>query len=316
MNISNAMIQSVCVLIFLIFLAYFFKKIKLIKPENGALFAKLVTNFTLPALIFTALSQHKISANYLILAGIMVISELLSALLAWCLSRIMKLSKPATGALILASTFGSSAFLGYAIIKNIYHNNLDALAHAAIISELGVGLLIFTFGIFIAIHYGCSSLSYEDKRKTILSFFYSPIFVALSLGLIVSMIELPEHNILLETLYKILHIIGDANTVIVALTIGVLLEFKNLKKAFLITLTACIIKLIFQPFIATIQVDLLNTKEMWKQIMIIETSMPSATLAAVFAKKYGCDAELTSILVFATFISSLFTMITVFIFLS
>jgi len=316
MDISNSMIQAVSILIFLISLAFFFKKIKLIKPENGTLFAKLVTNFTLPALIFTALSQHKISLNYITLAGIMIIAEILSALSAWCLARIMKLSKPATGALILASTFGSSAFLGYAIIKSVYHNDLEALARAAIISELGVGLLIFTLGIFIAIHYGCSTLSYKDKQKTILSFFYSPIFIALSLGLIVSMIELPKHNILLETLYKILHIVGDANTVIVALTIGVLLEFKNLKKAFFIALTACLIKLIFQPFIAAMMVDQLNMQEMWKQIIIIETSMPSATLAAVFAKKYGCDAELTSILVFATFISSLFTMITVFIFLS
>jgi predicted permease len=310
------MIQAVSVLIFLIFLAYFFKKIKLIQPENGTLFAKLVTNFTLPALIFTAVSKHTISMNYLILAGIMIVSEILSAVLAWLIARILKLSKPATGALILASTFGSSAFLGYAIIKNIYHNNPGALASAAIVSELGVGLLIFTFGIFIAIHYGCSSLSSLEKRKTIVSFFYSPIFIALSLGLIVSLFKLPENNIILETVYKILYITGNANTVLVALTIGVLLEFKNIRKAFVVALAACAVKLLFQPFIASVQTDLLSMNEMWKQIIVIETSMPSATLAAVFAEKYGCDAELTSILVFATFISSLFTMITVFLFLS
>ena len=48
---------------------------------------------------------------------------------------------------------------------------------------------------------------------------------------------------------------------------------------------------------------------MWNQIVVIESAMPTAALTAVFSKKYGCDIELTTILVFATFISSVFTMI-------
>ncbi|MCF6177272.1 MAG: AEC family transporter [Victivallaceae bacterium] len=46
-------------------------------------------------------------------------------------------------------------------------------------------------------------------------------------------------------------------------------------------------------------------------MMVIEAAMPSAALATVFAKRYNCDAELASILVFATFISSILTIITI-----
>lgn len=38
-------------------------------------------------------------------------------------------------------------------------------------------------------------------------------------------------------------------------------------------------------------------------------SYDQSVIQAVFAKRYGCDAELTSILVFATFITSIITMI-------
>jgi predicted permease len=315
MNITTSMIQSVLVLIILIMLAYLLKRFGFIKKEHGGLFAKIVTGFTLPALIFSAVSMHKITFDYIILALIMVVAEFASALLAWGAALLLKLSRPATGALILASTFGSSAFLGYAIVKGIYPDNTEALADAAIVSELGVGVLIFTLGVFIAIHFGCTEISTADKRKTVLSFFHSPIFIALLLGLTASAITLPAKNIVIETLYKVLHIIGDANTVFVALTIGIMLNFKDFRKVILIVCIACSIKLLFQPFVAAMQVDALQMKELWKQIVVLEASMPSATMAAVFAKRYGCDAELTSILVFATFISSLLTMMTVFIFL-
>jgi len=42
--------------------------------------------------------------------------------------------------------------------------------------------------------------------------------------------------------------------------------------------------------------------------VVLEAAMPTAAMTAIFAKKYGCDAELTSILIFATFISSCITM--------
>ncbi|MDZ7742572.1 MAG: hypothetical protein U5Q03_12675 [Bacteroidota bacterium] len=41
-------------------------------------------------------------------------------------------------------------FLGYAIIKQIYADNPDALADAVIVSELGVAIPLFTLGVFIA----------------------------------------------------------------------------------------------------------------------------------------------------------------------
>ena len=59
----------------------------------------------------------------------------------------------AVAILILASTFTSSAFLGYAVVKEVYHGNVHALADAAVVSELGVATLLFTFGRSLSLWY-------------------------------------------------------------------------------------------------------------------------------------------------------------------
>jgi hypothetical protein len=72
---------------------------------------------------------------------------------------------------------------------------------------------------------------------------------------------------------------------------------------------AILIKLIIQPLLSYGQATLFHFPPLWNQIVVLEAAMPTAAMTAIFAKKYGCDAELTSILIFATFISSCITMV-------
>jgi len=310
MSFDQSVFQSIGALVAMIFLAMGFRAIGVLREKDGALFAKLITQYTLPALIFGALSTTPINSRRLLLAGVMIVAQLLCALLAWGVSCLLKLSRPRKGALILGSTFTSSGFLGYAVVKQIYHGNEQALADAAIVSELGVATMIFTIGILIAIHFGTSEIAPAQRRREILKFFYSPIFIALVSAILVSFIKLPEHHWFVDIFYRVLHIAGAANTLLVTLIIGVMLHFKDFRSVLPIVLLACLIKLFIQPLLAYGQSQLLGFPPLWHQIVVLESAMPTAALAAVFAKRYGCDAELTTILVFTTFISSILTIIT------
>jgi hypothetical protein len=108
---------------------------------------------------------------------------------------------------------------------------------------------------------------------------------------------------------EMLHLIANAITFLVALTIGVMLHFRDIRQAWWIVLVAVIIKLIIQPLLISWQAGLFYLSELWHQIVLLEAVMPMAAMTAVYAKKYGCDAELTSILVIETFISSCSTMV-------
>ncbi len=309
MSFDQSVIQSVGVLIGMIFLAMGLRRLGVIKEEQGGLFARLITQYTLPALIFGALSVSEFDLKKLLLAVVMIVSQGVCAFLAWGVSLLLKLSRPKKGALILASTFTSSGFLGYAVVKEIYLDNSRALADAAIVSELGVALVIFTVGILIAIHFGVSERPAREKRAEAWKFFRSPIFFALLLGVIFSFIPLPRENWVIKGIYTLLHTIGAANTLLVTLTIGVMLHFRDLRRVLPVVLLACLIKLFIQPLLSYAQAELLSFPLLWHQIVVLEAAMPTAAMTAVFAKRYGCDAELTTILVFATFISSIFTVI-------
>jgi len=309
MTFDQSVVQSVSILIGMIFLAMGLRKWGIIREEQGELFSRLVTQYTLPALIFTALSTSHFDTHKLLLAMVMIISQLICALLAWGVSILLKLSRPKKGALILASTFTSSAFLGYAVVKEVYLDNSQALADAAVVSELGVATIIFTLGILIAIRFGAKEITPEERRLEALKFFRSPIFFALILGIACSFVPIAKDNWIITGLYKFLRTVGAANTLLVTLTIGVMLHFRDFRRVLPIVLLACVIKLIIQPLLSYAQAELLDFPKLWHQIVVLEAAMPTAAITAVFSKRYGCDSELTTILIFATFISSILPVI-------
>ncbi len=311
----DSLSQSVIIMTALILLGVALRRVGLLREDHSQLFSRLLMDVTLPALIFRAFSGTQMRSDQLGLAGIMIGAEAASALLAWVAGRILRLTPPRMGALILASTFSSSAFFGYAIIKNIFPDNMAALSEAAIVSEIGVAFTLFTAGVWIAIHFGTAKVSRKERIKMMVGFFRSPVFIAMASGFIISRLGWPQDNIVCQTAGKILDTVAAANTLMVGLTVGTMLHFRDFRQIFVVVLMGCFIKLIFQPAVASFAMRPLDLPVIWQQVMVIEAAMPSAAMAAVFAKRFGCDHELTTILVFTTFASSLFTVVSITFFL-
>jgi hypothetical protein len=68
-----------------------------------------------------------------------------------------------TGAFILTSSFGPSAPFGYPLTQKTFPGNQEAMTDAVLISELGVGLPIFTNAPLIA-------MWFSSKRELIQAF--------------------------------------------------------------------------------------------------------------------------------------------------
>jgi len=302
-------IESVAILIVLIFLGLFLRKAGFFKDRDSGLFASIITKITLPALIFHSLSTTVFTADKLLIALVMIISILLCAMLVWGLAGLFHLPAPQKGAVILGAAFPSSAFLGYALVEEMFAGNEKAIADAAVASELGVGLMLFTFGVFIAIHFGKAPHSGGLLKRELVKFLYSPIFISILLGIGFSFIRLPEQNILFQGFYKTLRVVSNANTFLVALTIGVMLHFRHMKNILGLLLLVIFMKLFIQPLFSHVQALWFQMDELSHRILVLESAMPTAAMTAVFARKYGDDAELTSIVVFASFLTSCISMI-------
>jgi len=300
-------LTSIFILAVIILLVAWLRKIGTLKEKQGALFAKLVTQITLPALIFDALARSSFEWQYVLLFIYMFLTEMLLLAIAWSVGKIMKLPAEQMGSFLLVSAFGSSALLGYALIVELYPTNIAALTEGTFVSELGVGLPLFTVGVMVMMHYGQKEQNTQSSLHGALQFFKSPIFIAIVLGLLWSFSPLGSKGILITPLFEATHIIAKANTFLVALTVGVLLNFLSLRQIIGIAVAAVVIKLFLSPLLIYLPASMLSLKSWQLQVLLLEAAMPSAMLSVVLAKQYGCDAKLAAQLVFITLLVSLFT---------
>lgn len=316
MDIHFRLVTSIAVLVGVILLAVLLRKLGLIKPSHGKLFAGLVTQVTLPALIFTSLAQHRFEWSEGMLALIMLAAEIFCLALAWALGRKLKLGRPAMGAFMLAAGFGSSSLLGYALINQVFPGNAAALTEAVVISEVGVGPALFTIGVMVAIYFGSAQVSAAQRLAKALSYFRSPIFAAMVAGMACSFIELPSGNPVLDIVFQGLELLGKANTFLVALTVGAVLVFQDFKSVLSLAALVCAVKLLLKPVLVWLPTLGMSLPAWQAQVLILEGAMPSALLAVALSAQYGCDSALASRLVFATTAASTVTILVMFSLLS
>ena len=312
MSTTELLLQGVFIMITLITIVILLRKFGVLVKENSKVSGNLVLKVTLPALIFSALVTKKFDYDLLLIAATVAVAEILSLTLAWFGARLLKLSKGDTGALMLVSAFGTSTMLGYPLVMQTFPGNAIAMDDAVITSEIGVGVLLFIIGPIIAMHYGENKFNGSSILTSIKGFILSPIFVAIIAGIGLSAINFPTDNIIIGTLSHVLTIIGNANFLLVAITIGLLLEPHHLKKMIPILIVAILIKLIIQPLITYQMITWINLNTIAKQVATIETAMPSAILVAIYARQYNCKPELVSTTVLVTLIASLISVTTLF----
>jgi len=304
------LLESVGLLVILVLLGVVLRRIGLLRDEHGPLLARLVTQVTLPALIFSALARSRMEWVYVELAAAMLFAEILCLALGWGLARLARLGPAQSGAVILSAGFGSSSLLGYPLISALYPGEAAALMEAAVISELGVAPLLFTLGTMIALYYGArTAASGTSPVRAALEFFRSPIFLALCAGLAWSLAGLPHSGPGLDMLFHGLGQVGGANTFLVALTVGVALRFDALREILWIALGVIAIKLLLKPVLVWLPAQWIGVAPAELPILLIEAAMPSAMLTAVLARRYGCDATLASKLILATSLASIVTVI-------
>lgn len=307
MNTSLALVEGVIVMLSVILLATLLRRRGILQKEHSTLFSRLVIKVTLPALIFSSLAITSFHREFLMMAVVMAAVEVAAILLALLASRALKLERGATGALILVSAFGMTSMLGYPLISQVFPNNSLALEEAVVTSELGVGLLLFIFGPLIAMYYGDSGVVRKDLSRSVAGFFISPVFIALVLGIGLSFLSLDPNTILFSIIQRIMVLVGSANTLLVALAVGLVIEMHSIRHYWLFMMVAVLLKLIIKPVMAYILLKNPAFTDMMQQVVFIETAMPSALLGAVFAKHYNCRPDLVSMAVMVTLVLSVAT---------
>jgi malate permease and related proteins len=299
-------LQAIIIMLGLIAIAYLLKMGGIIRDEHRPLFSRLVMDFALPAMIFSALATVAPVKWDIVAAGLMLAVVAGQLAIGWLIGTALHLTRPKMGAFMLAVAFSSSATLGYTLVSQIFPGNAAALTSAVMISELGVGIPCIVIGAVIAMYFGGSKdISIWPGLR---AYLVSPLFIAIVAGLGASFLLSSCTNPLWQTFLAVLSPVGGSLMIFVALGVALMIRWVPLEKIGLLVVITLILSLVLQPLFAIILAAVVTLPVLQTQVLVLETAMPSGMIAAVLSARYGCDGELASVLVMATYVFSLITL--------
>lgn len=296
--------ETVVAFALVVLIAYLLKARGILKQEDSVGFQKLLIQAVLPATIFYQLWTNPLSAATVAPVMLMFLSGIVSLAVSWLIGRLLKLDSQSTGALMIISSFGSSALIGYPIIQYAFVNNARALAEGIVISELGVGLPIFIFCPVVAMYFGETFKGSKDLRKLAREYFLSPIFLAVVTGFLLSRANIPSGTPFVDTILEALKMMQGALVVISAVILGLQLSFQPMGGFWKLIIVSIIIQMLLQPWFNNVMAGVLNVSAENRQILILISAMPAAILGPVFAARYNCAAKTATLLAFIHIIIS------------
>ena len=305
LNTNLHVTETIIAFALVVLMVVILKRRGIISQGDLQSYSRLMTTAILPAVIFLQLSRTPIGPHQFTLVMIMFLSGLLSMAVAWAVGRLAKLRRETIGMLMVTSTFGSSALIGYPLIEFAFPGNSTAMSDAILISELGVGLPIFTLCPLVAAYFGSGTESRHSIIKVMSAYFRSPIFIAVVAGILLSRFPSVVHLPYLDPFWEALHMVEGMLTVLACLILGLQLRFRHAKRLIPLFLISAAIQMGLQPLLVSLGAKLMHVNVLDTEVLILISAMPSAVLSTVFTTRYNCDAGSSSAIVFLNIIASL-----------
>ncbi len=199
---------------------------------------------------------------------------------------------------MIVSSFGSSALLGYPLIQYTFPNDPDAMTEAILISEVAVGLPIFTLCPLVAMHFGEATGNTGFVRSTMLQYFRSPIFIAVVLGLVTSQFRVPLASPFVAPILETAKMINGTLAALACLILGLQIKVGSFRRLLSIVAISSVLNMGLQALLAYGQTVLYHLGSLDSEVLILIAAMPSAVLGPVFAVEYKCEGEMASTVTF------------------
>ncbi|MEP3276560.1 MAG: AEC family transporter [Stappiaceae bacterium] len=305
MNAFSSLLDYLIILVALGGTAIVLRRFAVISESQQGVFGRLVTDFAMPALVFTSLSTHAITQVQMLGALLLFAAIAPVMVIAWLIGRAMELSRPALGSVVMVSGFGGTGTLGFALIQNVFGNDPQMLDDAVVMGQFGNLLPALTVGVAVSIYFGQDREEAITLKAALSPMFTSPLFAATVLGIAVSFFNIPMDFWPIKLFYEYLHIVGATLSVLVAFAIGLMLKPIGYREIAVLIALAAALKLLVEPMIGWAMTLPDDLPHMERQLLILDTALPTGTIAAVIAARYGCDAAIASGLVVATLVVSL-----------
>lgn len=309
MTLFAVVLRALAPLFLLILLGSLLKRLRVLHAAHVPILNGLVINVTLPALIFLALTRApRLPPFDARLPPALWLAEALTMALAYGLGRLLRLPRPAQGALLLVGVFGNTAFLGYPITLSLLPHEFPA---TVLLDEFGCVLVLYLVSALVGGVFGVGG----DRRDALGRFARSPLFLSVMAGLLVRLIPWPSVlaaspplHALSGILMQCLSYLSLGTTPLILLALGVALQPRAALAAPGAALLPCALKLLVCPLLMWAICRGFGLHGDALRVGILQAAMPTSVLASVLCAQYDLEGPLAVGVVFLTTALSLLTL--------
>jgi malate permease and related proteins len=280
-------IETIVAIVILILIGYICRRLDFLKSENRQILNKISLYIAIPSLIFLAMYNADLShiqtLGSIILICILV--GLICGFLAYIFASLKKYPTKTKWSLITTSAMFNSGFLGYPLVLGVFGS--VGLVRA-VFFDVGNTLLFILFSIILMLSYG--GTYQQIARRSILF----PPFLAFVLGILANSYHLPLGLVL----NNVLDYLSGAAIPLIMLSLGLSLEFNEVKEYFTAASVVSAIRLVISPLIAISLITLIGLSGLNYSVTIVEAGMPSGLLSLVLAITYHLDVKVSAACIF------------------
>lgn len=265
-------------------------------PNPRVLSTLIIYLFT-PFLVLDGIAHSDLVADEIVQIGAAVILlSVVMALLAAGVARLIRLDRKAESAFIITVVLINAGNYGISLNRFAFG---DSGEQRAVVFYVVSAVVANTLGVFLASR-GSASL-----RESLLNVFKVPLPYAAVLGLVINFggITLPV------PVDRAISTLGDAAVPGMLTLLGLQLARTSVKGRLQPIALAAGLRLIVAPAVAVGLAALLGISGlMTRQVVIVQSGMPSAVMSGVLATEFGSDAEFTSAVIAVSTLASLVTL--------
>jgi len=290
-------LSTIFVILIMIFLGYFLKRIDLLNTKDIEVLNKLVINVAMPCLIFSSLYSADLSdiTTLAIIPLVSVAVGAISGLIVFIILTYKDYPEKRKWAAVVPVVIGNTAFLGFPVVLGIFGQT--ALIRA-IFYDMGTLISFLSLSIILMINFGGT---FKEVIKRILSF---PVLWAVIIGISFNLLNISIGGIATD----VIGYLAAAAIPVIMISLGVSLRFKGLLRNLKIAGLDVIVKLLIAPIIALALVTAIGLSGIESTVAIAEAAMPSGMLTLVLAIIYKLDFNLAADCAIVTTIFSLITL--------
>lgn len=288
-------VEVILVPTLMIILGFYLKRIGMLKPQDSNTLSAIVLNVTLPAMVYINIATATIKPDMLILPITSFLISIMCMLVVGVFCKIRGYDTIKSWTLMIAAAMMNTGFIGYPITLNVFGN--DGLLHA-IFFDMVTPILFVMYGMMLVKEFG------GDMHKVIKKGFKFVPLWAVIIGLVANVLHFQEGYVL----HSVLNYLAGGTVPLIMISLGLTIDFRDIKKYLKDSLFISFIRLIFAPAVIFVVFSALGITGMVFNVAVLEAGMSTAMTALVLAITYNIDHKLMSSVILVDVVLSLITL--------